>query len=751
MTVGPGMDAGELRVRIVSDAGTLPKDVERKVNSAADQAVRGTRKAGRDIAASARDIGGKASLFMTAPLLLVAAKASEAASDTVESVNKTNVVFGQAAKGVLAFGDTSAKGFGISRRAALEAAGTFGNLFRAMGVGEQVAADTSVTMTKLAGDLASFNNASPEDVLIALRAGLLGEAEPLRKFGVQLSEARVQAVAVAEGLVRPVKDQAKIVAALHAVEAAQRNVAKATKEHGAGSLEASQAQDALVRAQRALETATKGSTPALTDQQKLLARQKIILQDTTLAQGDFQRSLSTSQANQQRVTAALADDAQAAFGKRILPLIQRGTILVGKLAGAFAGMGEGGQTAVLVTAGILASLGPVLKVGGNVARVYRALTSETAKRAVETIKLNAAVAKLIIKEKLAQAVTIARTLAEKAAAAVTKAWAAVQVVFNAVLTANPIFFVIAGLVALGIALFVAYKKSETFRNIVNAAFHAIATTVGAVLTIVRTVLSVLVALAITSARLFLDPFIAAGKLLYSIFATIIPPIFEAFRAYVSFVFNAIRAYIDLWVRVFRAVLVGGFNAARAVLAPVINAIRSLIVGTFQAAKAVIGPIVNGIKTVVLTVFNTIKGALDKIGGGIKGAIVGAFDAMKTPILGVARFIRGVLNSIIRAINKVKIKVPKVDLPFGGTVGGQQFGFDIPEIPAFAEGARVKGGRGGLLALVGEGRYDELITPLDGEHGTGPTIITNVYNPVGEPTEESVSKRLRRLSVMGAWA
>lgn len=50
---------------------------------------------------------------------------------------------------------------------------------------------------------------------------------------------------------------------------------------------------------------------------------------------------------------------------------------------------------------------------------------------------------------------------------------------NATLLANPIFLVIAAIAALGVAFVVAYKKSETFRNIVNAAFDAIKKGAGA--------------------------------------------------------------------------------------------------------------------------------------------------------------------------------------------------------------------------------------------------------------------------------
>jgi hypothetical protein len=47
------------------------------------------------------------------------------------------------------------------------------------------------------------------------------------------------------------------------------------------------------------------------------------------------------------------------------------------------------------------------------------------------------------------------------------------IAMNATLMANPIFLVIAAIAALGIAFVIAYKKSETFRKIVNAVFGAV--------------------------------------------------------------------------------------------------------------------------------------------------------------------------------------------------------------------------------------------------------------------------------------
>lgn len=68
---------------------------------------------------------------------------------------------------------------------------------------------------------------------------------------------------------------------------------------------------------------------------------------------------------------------------------------------------------------------------------------------------------------------LAREMAVKAFTAVTKGWAAAQALLNAAWAANPIGIVIAALIALGAGLVLAYKHSETFRNIVQAAWEGI--------------------------------------------------------------------------------------------------------------------------------------------------------------------------------------------------------------------------------------------------------------------------------------
>jgi len=53
----------------------------------------------------------------------------------------------------------------------------------------------------------------------------------------------------------------------------------------------------------------------------------------------------------------------------------------------------------------------------------------------------------------------------------------------------------------------------------------------------------------------------------------------------------------------------------------------------------------------------------------------------------------------------------------------------------AEGGIVKKRRGGILANIGEGRYDEVVTPLDGKHGLGGDVYLTINAGAGtDPLE-----------------
>jgi len=90
--------------------------------------------------------GTKLTAGVTAPITALGVMAVSAASSLSESMNKVGVVFGDAAGQVQTWSQTAATAFGQSQQQALEAAGTFGNLFITMGLGAQETADMSTSL-----------------------------------------------------------------------------------------------------------------------------------------------------------------------------------------------------------------------------------------------------------------------------------------------------------------------------------------------------------------------------------------------------------------------------------------------------------------------------------------------------------------------------------------------------------------------------------------------------------------------------
>jgi hypothetical protein len=205
---------------------------------------------------------------VTVPLAAVGAaifKTTQAASGLAEAQSKVTAVFADQAKEVLDWGKTTATSLGISSRAALGAAGTYGNLFQAFGIGRKESQKMSMELVELAADMASFNDVPIDDALNALRSGLSGETEPLKRFGVALNDVRLKEEALRLGLI----------------------------------------------------STTKGTLPIAAKAQAAYA---LILKDTALQQGDVART-SGGLAAQQKFLSAQVEDATAAIGQVFTPVL----------------------------------------------------------------------------------------------------------------------------------------------------------------------------------------------------------------------------------------------------------------------------------------------------------------------------------------------------------------------------------------------------------------------------------------------
>src|SRR5690606_36464480 len=100
-----------------------------------------------------------------------------------------------------------------------------------------------------------------------------------------------------------------------------------------------------------------------------------------------------------------------------------------------------------------------------------ALAAATRTAALAQAALNGAIAGA--RWAAAAAQLLAYRAATVAVSAATRVWAGVQWLLNAAMTANPIGLVVVAIAALVAGIVLAYRRSETFREIVNAAFQAI--------------------------------------------------------------------------------------------------------------------------------------------------------------------------------------------------------------------------------------------------------------------------------------
>ena len=203
-----------------------------------------------------------------------------------------------------------------------------------------------------------------------------------------------------------------------------------------------------------------------------------------------------------------ASDMGITIGDELTPSFLRLMEDATRLAERFGNLTDGQQDFIIKAALVGAAIGPVLVIvgrltqgvgaavgvagklalafskGGKAAPGWARGIAGATKRLVSFVKQGALAIASLARQAASwvaeTAAKVAATAATVAHTAVTKASAAAQWLLNAALSANPIGLVVIAIAGLVAALVVAYKKSETFRKIVNAAWGAIKTAAVAV-------------------------------------------------------------------------------------------------------------------------------------------------------------------------------------------------------------------------------------------------------------------------------
>lgn len=365
-----------------------------------------------------------------------------AAGDLEQSVGAVEAVFKDSSGQMKKWSDDAATNVGISSNQYNEFASVLGASLKNAGTPIDELGDKTNGLITMGADLASLYGGTTAEAVDALGSALRGEMDPIEKYGISLNDAALTA--------------------------------------------------------KGLEMGIKKTGGAFTTQQKQTISLALLQDQATDAMGNFNRESNTF-AHKQQVMTAKWDDMKATLGERLMPVLgdlfswvsDKGLPMMETftdgISGVWSILTQGDFKGAANTFGLeedskaVGVLFTIREAALKVGEVITGTVIPAMKGVVQWLKENqawlvpvaAGILAIVGAWKLYQTWLLI-------VAGVTKAYAAVQAALNAVMAMNPIGLIVLAIIGLAAAFVVAYKRSETFRNIVNGAWESIKAAAGAV-------------------------------------------------------------------------------------------------------------------------------------------------------------------------------------------------------------------------------------------------------------------------------
>ena len=128
-------------------------------------------------------------------------QAIEAASDLREVQNVVDTTFGeQGAAQIETWAKKAGTQFGLTETQAKKFTSTLGAMMKSSGLAGDEIVKMSTDMSGLVADMASFYNLDFDTAFQKIRSGISGETEPLKQLGINMSVANLEAFALQQGL-----------------------------------------------------------------------------------------------------------------------------------------------------------------------------------------------------------------------------------------------------------------------------------------------------------------------------------------------------------------------------------------------------------------------------------------------------------------------------------------------------------------------------------------------------------------------
>ena len=210
------MTIEELKVIItgeVSDLKRSIKEAKNQITGVEAHTKKAVNNMSRSFTSLAKTITGSfkkltgifTKVLSVAGLLSFAKTAIKIGSDVEQVQNVVDVAFGKMADEAQFFATKCAAAFGLSALKAKEYSSQLMAMLNAMGFAKDLGKDMALQMTALSGDMASFYNTTNEEAFEALQSVITGTTRPMRRFGIDLTEATLQEYALSKGIATQVE------------------------------------------------------------------------------------------------------------------------------------------------------------------------------------------------------------------------------------------------------------------------------------------------------------------------------------------------------------------------------------------------------------------------------------------------------------------------------------------------------------------------------------------------------------------
>lgn len=280
----------ELVVQIRAETGNLKQEItgaQHLVKGFGDETDNMEKKSSsslKRLIPSWQAIGAAAGLAATA-MIGAGLKMVQLAADADATVSKFNVVFGDGAGAATEWAESISEATGRNKYDVMELTSTMQALMVGMGTNRDEAAKMSEAYYQLGLDMAAFYNTTDEEAVNAIKSGLAGESEPLKRYGVLLSETAVQ----------------------------EELVAMKGGDMAAALAAAGDDPEKIEMVKKSFEGVAKNATQA----EKMQARYNIIMRQTADLQGQQAREAKGYQEQMKRLFATLKEGAADA-GKKAM-------------------------------------------------------------------------------------------------------------------------------------------------------------------------------------------------------------------------------------------------------------------------------------------------------------------------------------------------------------------------------------------------------------------------------------------------